>query len=151
MTVQHDLDDIDKAIINELQVDGRSFYSRLAPLAGLSEAAVRQRVNRLQGGGVIQIVAVTDPVSLGYPIQAMLGCKVLRSIDATAEKISQIGAVTYSIITTGRFDILVEVVCRDADELISVSNQIRESGEGCDVEVMTYLRMVQQKYDWGTM
>ena len=150
MSRRPDLDDTDKAIIRELQVDGRAAYSRLAPLVGLSEAAVRQRVNRLQDRGVIQIVAVTDPVSLGFPVQAMLGVKISRAVDTTAEKISQIDSVDYTVITTGRFDVLAEVVCHDTDHLLELSNQIREVDGVHDVEVMTYLRMVQQNYDWGT-
>ena len=144
------LDDTDKAIIRALQKDGRAAYSRLAPEVGLSEAAVRQRVNRLQDRGVIQIVAVTDPVRLGFPVQAMLGIKIGRSVDTTAEKISQIDSVDYTVITTGRFDVLAEVVCRDSDHLLELSNQIRDVDGVHDVEVMTYLRMVQQNYDWGT-
>jgi len=145
-----ELDDIDKAIIGELQIDGRAAYSRLAPLVGLSEAAVRQRVNRLQSRGVIQIVAVTDPISLGYPFQAMLGIKVGHAVDATAEKISQIGSVDYTVVATGRFDVLAEVVCRDPEHLLEVSDQVRDLEGVSDVEVMTYLRMVQQNYAWGT-
>ena len=145
-----DLDDIDKAIIRELQVDGRAAYSRLAPEVGLSEAAVRQRVNRLQDRGVIQIVAVTDPVRLGFPVQAMLGIKVASAVDATAEKISQIDSVDYTVVTTGRFDVLAEVVCRDRTHLLELSDRIRDADTVSDVEIMTYLRMVQQNYDWGT-
>ena len=150
MSRRPDLDDTDKAIIRELQVDGRAAYSRLAPLVGLSEAAVRQRVNRLQDRGVIQIVAVTDPVSLGFPVQAMLGVKISRAVDTTAEKISQIDSVDYTVITTGRFDVLAEVVCHDTDHLLELSNQIRDVDGVHDVEVMTYLRMGQQNYDGGT-
>lgn len=150
MSEQIELDGIDKAIIRELQVDGRAAYSRLAPHVGLSEAAVRQRVNRLQSRGVIQIVAVTDPITLGYPFQAMLGIKVGRAVDTTAEKISQIGSVDYTVITTGRFDVLAEVVCRDTEHLLEASNEVRDLDGVVDVEVMTYLRMVQQNYDWGT-
>ena len=138
-----DIDDIDKAIIRELQVDGRAAYSRLAPLVGLSEAAVRQRVNRLQDRGVIQIVAVTDPTSLGYGLMAMLGIKVRRDVEATAEKISQIDSVDYTVVTTGRFDVLAEVVCRDRTHLLELSDRIRDADTVSDVEIMTYLRMVQ--------
>jgi len=145
-----ELDEIDKAIIRELQVDGRAAYSRLAPLVGLSEAAVRQRVNRLQGRGVIQIVAVTDPSSLGYPFQAMLGIKVDRAVETAAEKISQIDSVDYTVIAAGRFDVLAEIVCRDTAHVVEVSDNIRDVDGVVDVEVMTYLRMVQQTYDWGT-
>ncbi len=150
MTVQVDLDDTDKVIVRELQVDGRMSYSRLAPLVGLSEAAVRQRVNRLQARNVVQIVAVTDPMSLGYSMQAMLGIKVGAEVTSTAEKISQIESVDYTVITAGRYDVLAEVVCTDNEHLLEVSNQVRRVNGVLDVEVMTYLRMVQQNYDWGT-
>lgn len=145
-----ELDDTDKVIIRELQVDGRMSYSRLAPLVGLSEAAVRQRVNRLQARNVVQIVAVTDPMSLGYSMQAMLGVKVGSEVADTAEKISQIESVDYTVITAGRYDVLAEVVCTDNEHLLEVSNQVRRVDGVLDVEVMTYLRMVQQNYDWGT-
>jgi len=148
---RQELDSVDKALIRELQIDGRAAYSRLAPLVGMSEAAVRQRVNRLQDRGVIQIVAVTDPTTLGYALQAMLGVKVRTDVAAVAEKISEIDAVDYTVITTGRFDVLAEVVSTDADHLLDVSNSIRGVAGVSDVEVMTYLRMVQQNYDWGTM
>ncbi|MCP4962697.1 MAG: AsnC family transcriptional regulator [Actinomycetia bacterium] len=151
MSAGTDLDEIDKALIRELQVDGRAAYSHLARLVKMSEAAVRQRVNRMQDRGVIQIVAVTDPTTLGYALMAMLGIKISTDVSATAEKISQDGAVDYTVITTGRFDVLAEVVCTDSEHLIEVSNNVRAVDGVTDVEVMTYLRMVQQNYDWGTV
>ncbi len=151
MSAGTDLDEIDKALIRELQLDGRAAYSHLARLVKMSEAAVRQRVNRLQDRGVIQIVAVTDPTTLGYALMAMLGIKISTDVAATAEKISQDGAVDYTVITTGRFDVLAEVVCTDPEHLIEVSNNVRAVDGVNDVEVMTYLRMVQQNYDWGTV
>lgn len=151
MTSRNELDDVDKALIRELQVDGRAAYSRLAPMVGMSEAAVRQRVNRLQDRGVIQIVAVTDPTMLGYAIMAMLGVKITADVATVAEKLSQIESVDYTVITTGRFDVLAEVVCTDSAHMLSVSDEVRALDGVSDLEVMTYLRMVQQNYDWGTM
>ncbi len=151
MSVRADIDEIDKSIIRELQTDGRTPYSRLAPLVGLSEAAVRQRVNRLQDRGVVQIVAVTDAMSLGYVMQAMLGVKVAVDVTVAAEKISHNDAVSYTVITGGRYDVLAEVVCRDNEHLLDVSNEIRSVSGVINVEVMTYLRMVQQNYDWGSL
>ncbi len=151
MTSRSELDEIDKALIRELQVDGRAAYSRLAPMVGMSEAAVRQRVNRLQDRGVIQIVAVTDPTTLGYAIMAMLGVKIAADVSTVAEKLSQIESVDYTVITTGRFDVLAEVVCTDSDHMLAVSDEVRFVEGVINVEVMTYLRMVQQNYDWGTM
>lgn len=151
MTGHHELDDVDKALIRELQVDGRAAYSRLAPMVEMSEAAVRQRVNRLQDRGVIQIVAVTDPTTLGYAIMAMLGVKISTNVTTVAEKLSQVESVDYTVITTGRFDVLAEVVCMDSAHLLAISDEVRAIDGVSDVEVMTYLRMVQQNYDWGTM
>ncbi len=151
MSIRQDLDEIDKALIRELQVDGRAAYSQLAKLVGMSEAAVRQRVNRLQDRGVIQIVAVTDPTTLGYALMAMVGVKIAEDVGTVAEKISQIPSVDYTVITTGRFDVLAEVVCTDSAHLLEVRDQVRGVSGVLDVEVMTYLRMVQQNYDWGTM
>lgn len=149
--MRYELDDIDKALIRELQVDGRAAYSRLAPMVGMSEAAVRQRVNRLQDRGVIQIVAVTDPTTLGYAIMAMFGVKISTDVTTVAEKLSQVESVEYTVITTGRFDVLAEVVCTDSAHLLAVSDEVRSIDGVTDIEVMTYLRMVQQNYDWGTM
>ena len=148
--VRVDLDDVDKVIVRELQVDGRMSYRRLAPLVGLSEAAVRQRVNRLRERNVMQIVAVTDPLSLGYSMQAMLGVKVGAEVVETAERISEVGSVDYTVITAGRYDVLAEVVCSDNEHLLEVSNMVRRIDGVHDVEVMTYLRLVEQIYDWGT-
>src|SRR5688500_9315276 len=70
------LDDIAKRIIELLQGDGRLSYSAIAKDVGLSEAAVRHRVQKLIEGGVIQIVAVTDAMQMGFARQAMIGIKI---------------------------------------------------------------------------
>ncbi len=76
-------DDVSKQIIEQLQQDGRRSYAAIGKAVGLSEAAVRQRVQRLQDGGVMQIVAVTDPLTLGFRRQAMIAIKTLptKSVD----------------------------------------------------------------------
>lgn len=147
-----DLDAIDKMIIRELQVDGRLPYSQLSPRVGLSEAATRQRVNRLLARGVMSIVAVTDPLALGYGYQAMLGLTVETNVTETAEKLSAIDELEYVVITAGRHDVLAEVVCRDAEHLLEVIDaKIRTVPGVRSVETLTYLRVVKQNYDWGTL
>ncbi len=147
-----ELDDIDKSIVRELQVDGRMPYSQLAPVVGLSEAATRQRVNRLIERGVMSVVAVTDPVALGYGYQAMLGIRVDTEAATTAEKLSQIDEAEYVVVTTGRYDVLVELVCTDAEHLLEVvDSKIRNVSGVRNVETLTFLRIVKQSYDWGTM
>lgn len=149
MTVE--LDEIDKIIIRNLQVDGRMPYSQLAPLAGLSEAATRQRVNRLNDRNVIQIVAVTDPLALGYAYQAMVGITVDGEISPVADKLSQVDAIEYLVVTTGRFDIIAEVVATDAEGYLAlIDSEIRGVDGVRSAETMTYLRIVKQNYDWGT-
>ncbi len=147
-----ELDDIDKAIVRQLQVDGRMPYSQLAPVVGLSEAATRQRVNRLIERGVMSIVAVTDPIALGYGYQAMLGIQVDAEAATTAEKLSQIDEAEYVVVTTGRYDVLAELVCTDAEHLLEViDSKIRNVSGVRNVETLTFLRIVKQSYDWGTM
>ena len=146
------LDETDKQIIRQLQVDGRMPYRQLSTVTGLSEAATRQRVNRLIERGVMSIVAVTDPSMLGYGFQAMLGITVDAEVSDAADELGQIDAVEYVVITTGRYNVLVEVVCRDAEHLLQVIDQeVRRVSGVRTIETLTYLRIVKESYDWGTM
>lgn len=146
-----ELDDIDKAIIRELQHDGRIPFAQLSPKVGLSEAATRQRVNRLIERGVMEVVAVTDPARLGLRFQAMLGITVRGDVKTVAERLTEMIDVRYVVIVTGRYDILAEVVCADAERLLDlVNDRIRPIDGVATVETMTYLRLVAQSYNWGT-
>lgn len=144
------LDDTDKEIIGLLQDDGRMPFSTLGPKVGLSPAAVRQRVLHLIDQGVMQIVAVTDPMTLGFTVQAMAGIKVEGDLEAAARAISAIDAVDYVVIVAGRFDILVEVVAENMSRLIETMNRVRSIETVTSTEIFTYLRLEKQTYDWGT-
>ncbi len=145
------LDDTDKSIIRELQVEGRIPYSHLAPRVGLSEAATRQRVNRLVESEVVQVVAVTDPAALGLGYQAMIGIGVDNDVTKVADQLSDLVEASYVVIAAGRYDILVEVVCTDPDHLLQVVNEHVRSIPGVkNSEVFSYLRLVKQSYSWGT-
>ena len=146
-----DLDRVDKAIIQELQLDGRMPYTELARRVGLSQPATRQRVNRLIDRGSMQVVAVTDPSTLGFDYPAMVGVDVDGDIVEIADRLAQLEEVSYLIITAGRYDILAEVVCSDADHLLRfVNEQIRPLAGVSSVELFNYLRLVKQTYTWGT-
>jgi Lrp/AsnC family transcriptional regulator for asnA, asnC and gidA len=146
-----ELDDTDKAIIRHLQVDGRMPYSRLGPAVGLSQAAARQRVQRLVDRGVMQVVAVTDPVMLGFAVQAMAGIHVSGDVRAVSKELGDLDEVEYVVITTGRFDVLAEVVCTDTEQLLDLVNErIRPIDGVRSVEVLTYLALTKQTYSWGT-
>lgn len=146
-----DLDETDKAIIRALQSDGRLAYSQLGALVGLSEAAARQRVKRLTEREVIQIVAVTDPAKIGLAVHAMIGITVEGDINVVAEKLAEVEAFDYVVIAAGRYDILVELVVADAENLLTIVNdQIRGVPGVRTSEILTYLRLVKQTYNWGT-
>ncbi|HET6832234.1 MAG TPA: Lrp/AsnC family transcriptional regulator [Acidimicrobiales bacterium] len=145
------LDDIDKAIIRELQLDGRTPYAKLGPAVGLSQAAVRQRVQRLIENGVMQVVAVTDPLMLGFKLEAMIGIEVDGDLRAVASKLAEVDNVDYVVVTTGRFDLVVEVVCRDHEELLHIINDVIRAVPGVRAtETFTYLHLEKQTYSWGT-
>ena len=118
---------------------------------GLSEAAVRQRVQRLVDSGVMQIVAVTDPMQLGFARQAMIGIRCQGDTTKVADKLAQIDAVDYVVLTAGTFDAIVEVVCADDAELLDLLNtEIRAVPGVVSTETLVYLKLVKQQYNWGT-
>lgn len=145
------LDETSKAIIEQLQEDGRRSYAAIALAVGLSEAAVRQRVQRLVDGGVVQIVAVTDPLQVGFQRQAMVGVKASGDITTVAEQLSAIPEVAYVVTTAGSFDVLAEVVCEDDAHLLEViSRRIRTLSGVTATETFVYLELNKQHYNWGT-
>jgi Lrp/AsnC family transcriptional regulator, regulator for asnA, asnC and gidA len=145
------LDDVDKALIEALQGDGRRPYTKLAAEVGLSEAAVRQRVQRLIESGVTQIVAVTDPMMLGFRRMAMVGLSIEGDLRAAADTIAAIPEVDYVVIVGGSFDLLLEVVCEDDDHLLSLLNdKVRATPGVRATETFTYLSLYKQTYAWGT-
>lgn len=144
------LDDKAKRIIELLQGDGRMSYSAIAKDVGLSEAAVRHRVQKLIEGGVVQIVAVTDPMQMGFARQAMIGVKVSGSVQAVAAELATMDELDYIVITTGRFDILAELVAESDDQLLDiVSDRVGSIDRVVGTETFMYLRLVKQTYAWG--
>lgn len=145
------LDSTSKAIIEQLQIDGRRSYAEIGKVVGLSEAAVRQRVQKLTDAGVLQIVGVTDPMRLGFNRQAMLGIRVSGDTRAVADQLSEMAEVDYVVLSAGSFDILAEVVCENDDALIDLLNRrIRGIDGVASTETFLYLQLKKQKYDWGT-
>ncbi|WP_333768228.1 Lrp/AsnC family transcriptional regulator [Streptomyces sp. IBSBF 2435] len=145
------IDAVSKAIIEQLQEDGRRPYAAIGKAVGLSEAAVRQRVQKLLDQGVMQIVAVTDPLTVGFRRQAMVGITVEGDIDPVAEALAALDAVEYVVITAGSFDLLAEIVCEDDDHLLELVNKrIRALPGVRSTESFVYLKLRKQTYTWGT-
>ena len=144
------LDDISKAIIAQLQLDGRRSYAAIGKAVGLSEAAVRQRVQRLTDAGVMQVVAVTDPLELGFDRQAMIGIKAEGALEPIADELSKMDEVEYVVITAGSFDLLAEVLCESDEHLLQVlSERVRQIEGVKATETFVYLKLVKQTYSWG--
>ncbi|PZF91645.1 Lrp/AsnC family transcriptional regulator [Micromonospora deserti] len=144
------LDDVAKQIIEQLQEDGRRPYATIGKAVGLSEAAVRQRVQRLLDAGVMQIVAVTDPLQLGFPRQAMIGLRTNGDLEAVADRLAELEEVDYVVITAGSFDLLTEVVCRNDDHLLEILQRLRAVEGVLSTEAFVYLKLRKQTYSWGT-
>src|ERR1700729_3991459 len=143
-------DDISKQIIEQLQQDGRRSYAAIGKVIGLSEAAVRQRVQRLQDGGVMQIVAVTDPLTLGFRRQAMIAIKTDGDLEKVAGQLADMEEIDYVVITAGSFDVLAEVVCEDDDQLLEILGHVRSLPSVTTTETLVYLKLRKQTYHWGT-
>lgn len=150
MTDGHLLDETDKKIIDHLQHDGRISYAKLGPLVGLSSAAVRQRVIALIEAGVMQVVAVTDPMTLGFSVQAMVGFRIRGDLEEAAASIAALDAADYVVITSGRFDIMAEIVSENHEGLLALMNNLRAQPGVESAEMLTYLKLVKQTYNWGT-
>ena len=147
---QPHLDEVSKGIIEQLQRDGRMPYASIGKAVGLSEAAVRQRVQRLLESGVMQIVAVTNPLQLGFARQAMIGLNAEGDIEPIADELAAMPEVDYVIITAGSFDIIVEVVCESDDHLLELlSKRIRSIHGVVSTETFVYLKLSKQTYSWG--
>lgn len=144
------LDDISKRIIAILQADGRTSYAAIGKAVGLSEAAVRSRVQKLTESGVMQVVAVTDPLEMGYARQAMIGIRAAGPLEPLAEALAALPEVIYVVITAGSFDLLIEVICEsDAHLLEVVSSRLRSRDDVAATETFLYLKLAKQSYAWG--
>jgi Transcriptional regulators len=145
------VDAVSLAIIEQLQEDGRRPYAAIGKAVGLSEAAVRQRVQKLLDQGVMQIVAVTDPLTVGFRRQAMVGITVEGDLDPVADALAAMDECEYVVMTAGSFDLMVEIVCEDDDHLLqTISKRIRALPGVRSTESFVYLKLKKQTYMWGT-
>jgi Lrp/AsnC family transcriptional regulator for asnA, asnC and gidA len=146
------LDDLDKAIIKALQLDGRRPYAQIGRELKVPEATVRQRAERLISRGVVQVVGVTDPLAMGFQQPAFIGLKVEPSrLEEIADRLATLDEVTYVVVTAGRYDLICEVVCEDNDHLLRVLTERVAAIEGIrSTETMVELRFIKESYRWGT-
>jgi len=143
------VDELDRGIIEALQENGRESFRRIASLLGVSEATVRARYARLTSEGILQVVAVTNPLGLGFD-QALIGVKTSGAPDTVADEIARWPEADYVVVTAGQFDLVVEVVTADRRELLDLTNRMRALEGVVTTETFFYLEMWKQLYDWGT-
>lgn len=143
------LDGLDRAIIEALQKNGREPFRRIAADLGVSEATVRARYTRLVDDNVLQVTGVTNPLGLGFDAMAMVGIRTSGPPEPVADAIAQWDEAGYVVVTAGQFDLLVELVCPDRHELLTMTNRIRSLPEVVSTETFLYLDLWKQLYDWG--
>lgn len=143
---KNSVDETDLRIIEALQQDGRRPFTKIAADLGISEASVRQRISNLINNQVMQIVAVTNPIKLGFSLASMIGIRASGDrLLEVAREISAFDEVIYLIICTGSFDLLAEVVCRDNNHLLSFLTEKLYKVPGVQqAETYMYLRVCKQ-------
>jgi Lrp/AsnC family transcriptional regulator, regulator for asnA, asnC and gidA len=144
------LDPVNRRIIEILQREGRCPYTSIARELGISEAAVRARVQRLTDAGVLDVVAVTNPLKLGFDVMALVGVQANSDLGHVADVVSEWAETSYVVITSGSYDLLVEVVCEHNRHLLDVVQRLREIDGVKSTETFMYLDMVKMTYAWGT-
>lgn len=143
------MDDIDRAILRELQTDGRIPYADLGPKVGLSPSAARQRLQRLIDTRVVQVVGVTDPMAMGHQAMALLGIVVAGDVRAVAEELGDREEVIYSVLTSGGFDLFAEVVCPSPRALLDFVNDVVRPIEGvASVQSFPYFGIHTHRFAW---
>ena len=144
------LDPVNRRVIEILQREGRTPFTSIARELGISEAAVRARVQRLTDAGVLDVVAVTNPLKLGFDVMALVGVQANSDLGRVADVVSEWAETSYVVITSGSYDLLVEVVCEHNRHLLDVVQRLREIDGVKSTETFMYLDMVKMTYAWGT-
>ena len=142
-------DDLDRNIIEALQANGRESFRSIAARVGVSEATVRARYGRLTAEGILQVVAVTNPLGLGYE-QALVGVKTSGSPEQAADAVARWPEADYVVATAGQFDLVVELVATDRRHLLDLTSRLRALPDVVSTETFVYLEMWKQLYDWGS-
>jgi Lrp/AsnC family transcriptional regulator for asnA, asnC and gidA len=142
------LDEIDRRVIEALRKDGRSAFAQIADSLNVSPGMIRLRYNRLVEQGYLKVVAITNPLRMGYKTMAMIGLRVDGSkLLEAADKISRLDEVIYLVVASGRFDLFAEVVCRDHDHLLDfISNKLSTIDGVRESESFMHLKIVKEVY-----
>lgn len=144
-----EIDELDRRIIEALQVDGRESFRSIAAQLGVAEGTVRKRYAQLREDRILQVVGITNPLGLGFGALAMVGVRISGSAERVADEIATWNEASYVVAVAGRFDLLVEVVCTDHDHLLEATDRIRDLDDVISTEALVYLHLTKQMYNWG--
>jgi Lrp/AsnC family transcriptional regulator, regulator for asnA, asnC and gidA len=144
-----EIDRISRGIIAMLQRDGRCPYTEIARSLGISEAAVRARVHALTSAGVLQIVGLTDPGNMGFGVMALVGVQASNDLNRIAELVSEWPETTYVVISAGSFDLLIELVCVDNNDLLRLVERLRAVDGVRSTESFIYISRHKLNYAWA--
>lgn len=145
------MDDVDRQIITALQADGRRPFNQIAEDLGVPASSVRYRTRRLEELGILQVVGIANPLAIGFDRLAMIGirCAPGRARDVCAA-LAALPETSYVILTTGQFDVMAEVVCRDIAHFTEVVNDRMQAIEGLlSTESFFVLEAHKLAYGWG--
>lgn len=145
------IDEIDLQIIEILNKDGRTPFAQIAQRLGVSTGMIRQRYHRLVQEKALQVVAVTNPLLMGFTTMAHIGVKVnVNRLQEIANKIAAFEEVIYLVLLTGSHDLHLEVVCRDKEHLLTFLTEKLHAVEGVkEAETSIYLQIAKEIYNWG--
>jgi Lrp/AsnC family transcriptional regulator, regulator for asnA, asnC and gidA len=146
--VTSETDGIDLQIIDALRKDGRVAFSQIAEHLNVSPGMIRLRYNRLVDQGYLKVVAITNPLRMGFKTMAMIGIRADGSkLLDVAEKIARLDEVIYLVISSGRFDLFAEVVCRDHQDLLRFITEKLSTIEGVrESESFLHLKIIKEVY-----
>ncbi|MEI7605326.1 MAG: hypothetical protein RIQ87_185 [Chloroflexota bacterium] len=146
------LDDLDRRLMEVLQADGRRPFTEIATAFGVPESTIRARYKAMVDRGMLKVIAVADPLKVGYPLMAMIGVRCTpAALLNTAAALEALPEVSYCVIVAGAYDLLIEVVCQDNDALLAfLTDRLRAIEGVLETETFVYLRILKQNYEWGT-
>ncbi len=150
VTRPRSLDEVDQRLIEALQENGRASFRGIASRIGVAEATVRARYGRLVKDGILQVTGVTNPLGLGFDAMAMLGINTAGAPQPVADALTSWDEVSYVVVTAGRYDVLVEVVCTDRRHLLELTSRVRAIPGVVTTETFLYLQLAKQVFAWGT-
>lgn len=142
------LDETDLHIINAMRTDGRVAFAQIAEQLNVSPGMIRQRYNRLVELGYLKVVAVTNPLMMGKRTMAMIGVRTDgRKMLEVADKLIQFDEVVYIVVVSGRYDIMVEVFCRNHEDLLQFLTEKLAKVDGVrETESFMHLKIVKEIY-----